>query len=109
MTLVQELNSQKQTMPLPEGHPVGRGRSGLGDASSQIFPNQPHRNYGLPVAIEWHPFEKLQTLKRKHFTAQGRNQRIERSLAALNQVETLRLTPREWRFFAEDPDLADQD
>ena len=36
-------------------------------------------------------------------------ERIDKSLAALNQPETLKLTPEEWQFFAEDVDLEDQD
>lgn len=55
------------------------------------------------------PTAKLEALKRQHFTPEGRIERIARSLAALDQAETLRLTPTEWRIIAEDPDLEDQD
>src|SRR5437867_2155141 len=102
----------EQTRP-SEKRPADRGTSGLGDQSVQLYPFQLARasygigSFGLPVVMQ--SSSKLETLKRKRFTVQGRTERIEKSLAALNQPETLKLTPQEWRFFAEDPDLDDQD
>ena len=102
---------QEQTKPeLPQ---MLRGTSSLGDKSVQLYPFQlptsTYRigNWGIPAIVQSN--SKLEALKRKRFTVQGRAERIERSLAALNQPETLHLTPQEWRFFAEDPDLDDQD
>jgi hypothetical protein len=48
-------------------------------------------------------------MKLRRFTAEGREDRIARSLAALNQQETLQLSAEQWKYFAEDPDLDDQD
>jgi hypothetical protein len=50
----------------------------------------------------------LEQLKRERFTPENKAERITRSLAALDQVERIDLTPSEWRFIAEDPDLEDQ-
>jgi len=47
-------------------------------------------------------------LKRRHFTVQGKDERIARSLAALNQKVTIELTAQQWRRIAEDPDIEDQ-
>ena len=112
--LIPGLGTQEQTTP-PQKRPADRGKSGLGERSSQLFPNQLATAaygigvYGIPFVMQPNSSAKLQLLKRKRFTAEDRAERIERSLAALNQPETLRLTPQEWRFFAEDPDLDDQD
>lgn len=51
---------------------------------------------------------RLEQLKRVRFTPENKVERITRSLAALNQVERIDLTPSEWRFVAEDPDIEDQ-
>ena len=106
--LIQGLGSQWQKVPV-QGRPFEQGS--LGQLSSQLYPFQVASPTGTGTVGS--PFvvhsTKLQLLKRKRFTAQGRVERIQRSLAALNQPETLRLTPQQWRFFAEDPDLDDQD
>ena len=51
---------------------------------------------------------RLEQLKRARFTPENKAERVTRSLAALNQVERIHLTPSEWRFVAEDPDIEDQ-
>jgi hypothetical protein len=51
---------------------------------------------------------KLEQLKRVRFTPETKAERVARSLAALDQVEPIHLTPSEWRFVAEDPDIEDQ-
>ena len=106
--LIQGLGSQGQKAPV-QRRPFEQGS--LGQLSSQLYPFQVASHtltgtYGLPFVAH---STKLQLLKRKRFTTQGRIERIQRSLAALNQPETFRLTPQQWRFFAEDPDLDDQD
>ena len=63
----------------------------------------------MPAIQEFGATPRLEALKQVHFSVAGRTERIARSLAALNQPETLKLTPEEWRFFAEDVDLEDQD
>ena len=52
--------------------------------------------------------EKLVEAKMQRFTAEGKRERVARSLAALNQQPAIRLTPEEWRQIVEDPDLEDQ-
>jgi hypothetical protein len=41
--------------------------------------------------------EKLAEAKRQRFTAEGKSERISRSLAALNEPSHIRLTLDEWR------------
>ena len=96
----------------PERSRVAPSASGLWD-SIHLYPFQLgtaiHGIAKWGVASPTESNSKLETLKRRRFTTQGRAERIEKSLAALNQPETLKLTPQEWHFFAEDPDLDDQD
>ena len=109
-SLLQALGRQEHTIVVLV-RPVDRGRAGLGDTASQLNPSRLHapayplRQYATHLV----PPGKLESLKLERFTAEGRMERMQRSLAALNQPETLQLTPHEWRFFAEDPDLDDQD
>jgi hypothetical protein len=51
---------------------------------------------------------KLEALKRRRFTPEGKAERVARSLAALHQKVSIQLTPEEWRWIAEDPDVEDQ-
>jgi len=46
----------------------------------------------------------LSDLKKERFTPEGRDERIARSLAALNQQTSIHLSPEEWQRIAEDPD-----
>ncbi len=55
-----------------------------------------------------HALSKLDELKRRRFTVQGKAERVARSLAALYQVETIQLSPEKWRRVVEDPDAEDQ-
>jgi hypothetical protein len=50
---------------------------------------------------------RLEQLKRVRFTPENKAERVTRSLAALDQAERINLTPSEWRFVAEDPDIED--
>jgi hypothetical protein len=50
----------------------------------------------------------MAALLRQHFNPETKAERVARSLAALSQTEEWNLTPEEWRFIAEDPDIADQ-
>lgn len=52
--------------------------------------------------------EKFAEAKRQRFTAEGRGERVSRSLAALSETPRIHLTPDEWRQIVEDPDLEDQ-
>ena len=108
--LMQGFGIQEQIAP-SEKRALERGASGLGEKSAQLYPYQlaAVRISGMPFFVQANPTSKLQILKRKRFTPQDRTARIQRSLDALNQPETLQLTAQEWRFFAEDPDLDDQD
>ncbi len=51
---------------------------------------------------------RLEELIRGHFRPEGKEERIARASAALNQDEPIRLTPEQWKWVAEDPDLEDQ-
>jgi len=51
---------------------------------------------------------RLEELKRRRFTPEGKAERVARALAALYQEESIKLSPEEWRWIAEDPDLEDQ-
>jgi hypothetical protein len=50
----------------------------------------------------------LEALKREKFTPEDSRERAARSLAALNQEETIRLTPEGWRWAAEELEVEDQ-
>ena len=50
----------------------------------------------------------LEELIRKRFPPEGKAERVARGLAALHQEERIKLTPEEWKWVAEDPDLEDQ-
>jgi hypothetical protein len=51
---------------------------------------------------------RLEELMRQRFPVEGKVERIARALAALHQDEPIHLTPKQWRWVAEDPDLEDQ-
>jgi hypothetical protein len=51
---------------------------------------------------------RLEELKIRKFTLEGRQERIARSLAALHLESNIKLSPEEWKRIAEDPDLEDQ-
>ena len=96
-------SAQNQNVPSPR--PLLGGGLGLGNASLQ-FPSVERR---ASIAHFLKPTPKLDLLKRQRFTAKGREERIAQSLAALNQPEVINLTPEQWKYFAEDPDLDDED
>jgi hypothetical protein len=54
------------------------------------------------------PSPRLEELIRKRFPPEGKAERVARGLAALRQEEKIKLTPEEWKWVAEDPDLEDQ-
>jgi len=49
----------------------------------------------------------LERLIRKHLPPAGKADRIARGLAARHQEERIKLSPEEWKWVAEDPDLED--
>lgn len=51
---------------------------------------------------------RLERMKLERFTVQGRDSRIRRSLEALANITTLRLTPQELSWIAEDIEAEDQ-
>ena len=105
MLAIQEFGIEKQKAPAHVIPSAVQGGVSLGNSALQFLsgPFSPGR------PLEWGLTRRLEALKQLHFSVAGRNERIARSLAALNQPETLRLTPEEWRFFAEDVGLEDQD
>jgi len=52
--------------------------------------------------------EKLAEAKRQRFTPEEKRARVSRSLAALSQAPSIRLTPQQWQEIVEDSDLEDQ-
>jgi predicted HTH domain antitoxin len=52
--------------------------------------------------------DEMAALIRQHFNPETKAERVARSLAALNEPSSIQLTPEEWRWIAEDPDLEDQ-
>ena len=105
MSAIQEFGVEKQKAPPLVVPSAAQGGMGLGNSALQFISG----GFIPPRPLESRPISRLEALKRLHFSAAGRNERVARSLGALNQPETLRLTPEEWRFFAEDVDLEDQD
>jgi hypothetical protein len=104
MSAIQSFDVQRQQIP-EVGRPSPIGGFGLGNASIQNPPI--HRASSRAHFLR--PTPKLELMKLRRFTAEGREDRIARSLAALNQQETLQLSAEQWKYFAEDPDLDDQD
>jgi len=51
---------------------------------------------------------RLEELIQKRFPPEGKAERVARGLAALHQEEKIKLTPKEWKWVAEDPDLEDE-
>jgi len=45
---------------------------------------------------------KLEALKKKHFTPEGKAERVAKSLAALHQDQPIRLCPEEWKRVVEE-------
>jgi hypothetical protein len=50
----------------------------------------------------------LEELIRQRFPAEGKAERIARALAGLQQEAPIHLTPEQWKWVAEDPDLEDE-
>jgi hypothetical protein len=104
MFAIQGFDAQRQQIPV-QSRPSLVGGLGLGNASIQFAPI--HRPASIAHFLR--PTPKLQLLKLQRFVPEGREDRIAKSLAALNQQETLNLSAEQWKYFAEDPDLDDQD
>ena len=51
---------------------------------------------------------RLEELIRQRFPAEGKAERIARALAALYQDAPVHLSPEQWNWIAEDPDLEDE-
>jgi hypothetical protein len=51
---------------------------------------------------------KLENLKKRHFDPEHKTARIAKSLAALEQKQSIKLSPEEWLQIMEDVDLEDQ-
>jgi hypothetical protein len=63
-------------------------------------------NKGFATA---NPTSKLAALKSQHFTAEGRDERIKRSLAALAEPQTIDLTLQQWKEIVEEVEDEDED
>ncbi len=61
-----------------------------------------------PLSKASKPSPRLEELKKQRFTPAGRDERIARALAALNQKTSIDLPPAEWQRIAEDVDIEDQ-
>jgi hypothetical protein len=51
------------------------------------------------------PAASLQEFVRKQFPPEAKDQRVSRALAALHEEERIKLSPEQWKWVAEDPDL----
>ncbi len=51
---------------------------------------------------------RLEEMVKQRFTPDGKAERVAKALAALYQEEPIKLSPEEWKWVAEDPDLEDQ-
>ncbi len=49
--------------------------------------------------------ERLEELVKQRFTPEGKAERVAKALSALHQEETIKLSPEEWRWVAEDPEF----
>jgi hypothetical protein len=52
--------------------------------------------------------DKLLEAKRQRFTADGKQERVSRSLSALSRTSSIQLTQEQWRHIAEDSDVEEQ-
>ncbi len=50
---------------------------------------------------------RLKELMKQRFTPEGKVERVARAIAALHQEEPIKLSPEEWKWVADDPDLED--
>ncbi|SRR6185436_6247714 len=92
--------------PVSDGRHAHAFQGNLGNHNAQ---RPPGRRFELQSPSERvPPTSRIDELKRRHFTVQGKDERIARSLAALNQKVTIELTAQQWRRIAEDPDIEDQ-
>ncbi len=102
---------QNQEPPfLRNSHSITRGfqaGSLLGNNNAQKPPSERFEP-ASPLQSKVSPVSKIEALKKKRFSPEGKAERVARSLAALNQVAIIHLTPEEWRQIAEDPDVEDQ-
>ncbi|MGH9398320.1 MAG: hypothetical protein ACRD18_15905 [Terriglobia bacterium] len=51
---------------------------------------------------------KLEVLMKHWFTPEGKSERVAKALAALHREQPIKLSPEDWKWVAEDADLADQ-
>ena len=51
---------------------------------------------------------RLEELIKQRFAPEGKAERVGKALAALYQEETIKLSPEEWKWVAQDADLEDQ-
>jgi hypothetical protein len=51
------------------------------------------------------PPASLEEFVRKQFTPADKTGRVSRALAALNEEERIKLSPEQWKWVAEEPDL----
>ena len=107
------MKTEKNPDDLPASQNPNREQSAIKKESADKLVINPALNSFL-TAIRWFragptdPISKLEALKKRRFSPEGRAERIARSLAALDQVATIRLTSEEWRQVAEDSDIEDQ-
>lgn len=100
---LQGLGPQDQPVQMPQ--PLRGGGLGLGSVALQL----PSVTRTTTIAHFLRPTPKLELLKRQRFTLEGREERIAKSLAALSQPAGIDLTPEQWKHFAEDLDLDDDE
>jgi len=65
----------------------------------------PHDTSDAPIAS---PASRLSLLKRERFRTETREERTTRSLAGLNKVPVLRLSPQQWKEAADSPEFEEE-
>ena len=104
----QQLGNPQQ--PVHEAYPLwpGSGNAGLlgneRQAPSLQTVTEALINSYFLLRITSHPGLKLAILKEQKFKAEGREQRVAMSLAALNATQPTQLSPAEWKEIVEEID-----
>lgn len=101
--LVQEQQGWHKSWRTPDAA-LASGGASLGDIGLQV-PRGPLLLSDRPRMQNVVP--KIEFLKKRHFTDQGREARIAKSLAALEQPNPIQLTREQWIWIAETLDSED--
>ncbi len=106
MVALQVLERRDQISPMVHFPDDKSGSSGglLGSRPIQILSD--HSPQKESESLRQRP-SKLAFLRAWHFRPHGREERVARSLSAIDFPNTISLDPESWRWIAEDPDIED--